>query len=75
MDPISFLLSGTDDNFPVVLTQTGLDSVIFKRDCVANKENQYCSSSRATHMRITGGASKETLLLAGTELCECQTHC
>ena len=25
------LLSGTDDYFPVMLTQTGLDSVIFKR--------------------------------------------
>lgn len=69
------LLSGTDDYVPVMLTQTGLDSVIFKRECVANKENQYCSSCRAAHVRTAEGASKETLPSAVTGLCECQTHC
>lgn len=67
------LLSGTDDYFPVMLTQTGLDSVIFKRECVANKENQYCSSCRAAHVRIAEGTSKEALPSAVTGLCECQT--
>lgn len=69
------LLSGTDDYVPLMLTQTGLDSAIFKRECVANKENQYCSSCRAAHVRIAEGASKETLPSAVTGLCECQTHC
>ena len=69
------MLSGTDDYFPVMLTQTGLDSVIFKTECVANKENQYCSSCRAAQVRIAEGAGKETLPSAVTGLCQCQTHC
>lgn len=69
------LPSGTDDCFPVMLTPTGLDSVIFKKDCVASEENQYCSNFRAPHIRLTGGAKKEGLPLAVTELQERQTHC
>lgn len=56
-----------------MLTQTGLDSVIFKTECVANKENQYCSSCRAVQVRIAEGASKETLPSAVMGLCQCQT--
>lgn len=41
-----FSPSGIDDCFPVVLALTGLDSIIFKRECAAIKENQYCSNSR-----------------------------
>lgn len=78
-----FILSpGTDDYIPVMLTQTGLDSVIFKRDCTANKQ----------HKKINIGAipelpTSDALVEPGKNPpptpspfscdrpCDCQTHC